>query len=56
MFDLRATNLKQKKTYRGGIYSSAVFTGNKQNAFTVQLRTEAISGTQVLLLCQEHKD
>lgn len=56
MITLKATNLRQQATYKDSIYSSAIFSGNKQNPYTVQLWIEAMSNTQVSLICQEHKD
>lgn len=56
MIALKATNLRQRTTYKDSIYPSAIFSGNKQNPYTVQLWIEAMSDTQVPLVCQEHKD
>lgn len=41
MIALKATNLRQQTTYKDSIYSSAIFSGNKQNPYTVQLWIEA---------------
>lgn len=50
---LKSSHLRQQTRHKGSIRSSAIFSGNKQNAHMAQLQSGAIISTRVVPVCQK---